>query len=194
MDAGAEVLDEDGGDGERDEGEEGQLGADAVHEGQRGGHEDDGVGAVHDGGAEELADGVEVVGGAGHDVAGAMGVVVAGRLAFEVGEDVVAEVELDLAGGSDDDLAGDVEEDGGERGDEEDAEGVEDDLLLGDAVAHVVDGVADDEGDEDLEDVVEDDRDPAPGEVLPVAPEVGVERPESFKHVVMIATFELDES
>ena len=42
---------------------------------------------------------------------------------------------------------------------------MEDDLLLGDAVAHVVDGVADDERDEDLDDVVEDDRDPAPGEV-----------------------------
>ncbi len=111
MDAVAEVLDEDGGGGQRDEGEEGQLGADAVHEGQRGGHEDDGVGAVHDGGAEELADGVEVVGGAGHDVAGAVGVVEDGGLAFEIGEEIVAEVELDLAGGSDDDLAGDVEED-----------------------------------------------------------------------------------
>ena len=85
--------------------------------------EDDGVGAVHDGRAEELADGVEVVGGAGHDVAGAVGVVEAGRLAFEVGEEVVAEVELDLAGGADDDLAGDVEEDGGERGDEREGGG-----------------------------------------------------------------------
>ncbi len=37
VDAVAEVLDEDGGDGQRDEGEEGQLGADAIHEGQRGG-------------------------------------------------------------------------------------------------------------------------------------------------------------
>ncbi len=76
------------------------------------------VGGVHDGRAEELADGVEVVGGAGHDVAGAVGVVEAGGLAFEVGEEVVAEVELDLARGADDDLAGDVEEDGGEGGDE----------------------------------------------------------------------------
>ena len=75
------------------------------------------VGGVHDGRAEELADGVEVIGGARHDVAGAVGVVEAGRLAFEVGEEVVAEVELDLARGADDDLAGDVEEDRGERGD-----------------------------------------------------------------------------
>ncbi len=57
-----------------------------------------------------------------------------------------------------------------------------DDLLLGDAVAHVVDGVADDEGEHDLDDVVEDDGHPTPGEVFPVAPEVGVEWPKFFKH------------
>ena len=130
VDAGAEVLDEDRGHRQRNEGEEGQLGADAIHEGQRGRGEDDGVRAVHDRWAEEHADRVEVVGGARHDVAGAMGVVVAGRLAFEVGEDVVAEVELDLARGSDDDLAGDVEEDGGECGDEEEDAGVVEGSLL----------------------------------------------------------------
>ena len=37
VDAVAEVLHEDGGDGQRDEGEERELGADAEHEGQRGG-------------------------------------------------------------------------------------------------------------------------------------------------------------
>ena len=50
------------------------------------------------------------------------------------------------------------------------------DLGFGDAVLHVVDGVADDDGDEDFDDVVEDDRDPAPGEMLPISPEVGCER------------------
>ena len=164
VDAVAEVLDEDRGGGHGDEGEERQLGADAVHEGQRGGHKDDSVGAVHDRWAEELADGVEVVGGAGHDVARAVGVVEDGRLAFEVAEEIVTEVELDLAGGADDDLAGDVEEDGGECGDEEEAEAVKEDFLLGDAVLHVVDGVADDGGDEHLDDVVKNGRNPAPGE------------------------------
>ncbi len=80
---------------------------------------------VHDGRAEQLADGGEVVGGAGHDVAGAVGVVEGGGLALEVGEEIVAEVEFDLARGADDDLAGDVEEEGGEDGDAEQAEGVE---------------------------------------------------------------------
>ena len=146
VDALAEGLDEDGGERQRDEGAERELRADADHEGQRRGGEDDGVGRVHDGRAEELADGVEVVGGAGHDVAGAVGVVEAGGLAFEVGEEVVAEVELDLARGADDDLAGDVEEDGRERGDQQQAQRVVDDLGLGDAVLHVVDGMADESG------------------------------------------------
>ena len=48
-----------------------------------------------------------------------------------------------------------------------------DDLGFGDAVPHVVDGVADDDRDQHLDDVVEDDGDAAPGEILPVAPEVG---------------------
>jgi len=174
VDAIAEVLDEDRGGRHGNEGEEGELGADAVHEGQRGGHEDDGVGAVHDGGAEELADGVEVVGGAGHDVAGAVGVKEDGRLALEVAEEVVAEIEFDLAGGTDDDLAGDVEEDGGEGGDEQDAEAVVEDFLLGDAVLHVVDGVTDDGGEEDFDDVVKNGRNPTPGERFPISPEVGV--------------------
>jgi hypothetical protein len=56
------------------------------------------------------------------------------------------------------------------------------DLGFGDAVLHVVDGVADDDGDEHLDGVVEDDRDPTPGEVLPVSPEVGYERFKSFQH------------
>jgi hypothetical protein len=96
-----------------------------------------------------------------------------GRLALEVAEEIVAEVELDLAGGSDDDLAGDVEEDSRESGDEQEAEAVEEDLLLGDAVLHVVDGVADDGGEKYLDYVVKNSRNPAPGERFPVSPEVG---------------------
>ncbi len=58
------------------------------------------------------------------------------------------------------------------NGDDEEAEGVVDDFGLGEAVLHVVDGAADDERDENLDDVIEDDRYAAPGEALPVAPEV----------------------
>src|ERR1700748_641402 len=159
MDAVAEVLNEHRGDGQRNKGEEGEAGADAIHEGQRGGGEDDGVGAVHDRGGEGAADGVEVVGGARHDVASAVGVIEAGSLAFEVAEEVVAEIELDLARGPDDDLPGDVEEYGGQGCDNKQAKGVMDDFGFCDAVLHVIDGVADDDGNEDLDGVVEDDCD-----------------------------------
>ncbi len=101
-----------------------------------------------------------------------MGVVEVRGLPCQIGEEVVAEVELDLTRGPDDDLASDVEKDGGQSGDQEEAQGMVEDLGLGEAVLHVVDGVADDEGEEDFDDVVEDDRDPAPGERLPVSPEV----------------------
>ena len=95
------------------------CGLSADHVRQRGGGEDDGVGAVHDGRAEQLAHGVQVVGRPRHDVAGAVLLEEARRLRFEVREEVVAEVELDLARGSDDDLPRDVEECSGDGGDAE---------------------------------------------------------------------------
>ena len=124
MDALAEGLHQHRRERQRADGAQRQLRADADHERQRGRGEDEAVGRVHDGRAEQLADGVQVVGGARHDVAGAVGVVEAGGLALEVGEEVVAQVELDLARGADDDLARDVEEDGGERGDQQQAQRV----------------------------------------------------------------------
>jgi hypothetical protein len=93
-----------------------------------------------------------------------MGVVEDGGLTLEIGEEIIAEVELDLAGGSDDDLAGDVEEDCGERGDEQEAEGMMEDYTLREVALHVVNGVADDGWEQHFDDVVENDRNPAPGE------------------------------
>lgn len=50
------------------------------------------------------------------------------------------------------------------------------DLFLGQAVAQVVDGVADHDGEKDFECVIEDGGDPTPGEAFPVSPEVRGER------------------
>ena len=104
-----------------------------------------------------------------------MGVVEAGGLLFEVAEEIVAEVELDLARGADDDLPVEIEEDGARDGDEQkklclmgDAGGIE-------AAAHVIDGDADDERDEDLGAVVQERGEAAPGEAGPVPLEVGRE-------------------
>ena len=70
-----------------------------------------------------------------------------------------------------------------QRRDEEQAERVIEDFGFGDAVLHVIDGVADDERQENLNDVIEDDRYPTPGEILPISPEVGNERSKFFKHI-----------
>ena len=72
--------------GSGSEGAERQPRADAPHEDQRADGEDDRVRGVHDGRAEQHADGVEVVGGAGHDVAGPSALVVGVGRAFEVSE------------------------------------------------------------------------------------------------------------
>lgn len=50
-----------------------------------------------------------------------------------------------------------------------------DDLLLSYSVTHVVDGMADNGGEQDFDGVVEQNGDPTPGEILPVSPEVWVE-------------------
>ena len=67
------------------------------------------------------------------------------------------------------------------------------DLFLREVMFHVVDGVADDERDEDFDDVVEDGRDPAPGEMLPISPEVGCERLQFVKHIWLRQSFRSDE-
>ena len=133
-------------------------------------------------GTEELADGVEVVGGAGHDVAGAVGLVERGGLALEIGEDVVAEVVFDFAGGADDDLAGDVEEDAGDGREADELGGVKKDFVRGGGVAEVVDGLADNNGKDGAYGVVDDDGDAAPGELVPVTPKVGEEGAEAIEH------------
>ena len=168
--------------GERDEGDEGEPRAEAIHLGQRGEHEQKRIGRVHDGRAEKLADGGEVVGGAGHDVAGAVGLVELGGLALEVGEDVVAEVELDFSRGADEHLSGGVERDAGEGGEAEQREAVHEDAVRGGVVLHVVDRVAYDGRHGDFDEVVEHGRDAAAGEVLPVAPEVGGEGFQAVEH------------
>ncbi len=183
VDAGAEVLDEDGGEGQRDEGEEAS-----------------GAGLMRS--MKGSAAAVKTMVLAEYMMAGPRSwrtalrsLVVrammspvrwrwknSGGWRFEVGEEVVAEVELDLAGGADDDLAGEVEEDGGDDGDGKQAEGVVLDLGGGEAVLHVLDGVADEQRDHGLGGVVDDERETAPGEAPPVAAEVGEERSEAGEH------------
>jgi hypothetical protein len=144
VNAAAEILDDDAGDGQRQKGVEGQLGADGEHETQSAGGEDDGVGRVHDSGAEQHPDGEEVVGGAGHNVTRAIALVVGVREAFEVREQVVAQIELDIAGDADDYPARQKLEDSLGQRDGDDEQGVGEQFLAGHAGLKIVDGAAED--------------------------------------------------
>ena len=182
VNACAEVLHEHGREGQRHEREERQARAGADHVRQRRGGEDDGVGAVHDGRAEQLANGAEVVGRPRHDVAGAVLLEEAGRLRFEVREEVVAEVELDFARSSDDDLPLNVEERAGDGGDGDEFERGVGDRRGCQVVLHVVDGMADDDGHKRLGRVVDDEREEAPGEAPPVTAEVREQGAQALQH------------
>ena len=158
MDAAAEVLDDDAGDGQGQEGDQRELGADGQHEDEGSDGEDQGVGRIHDGGAEQHADGVEVVGGAGHDVAGAVALVVGVGETLKVGEEVVAEVEFDVSADADDYVAGEELEDAFEEGDADDEQAIGEELLAGDAGVESVDGATDDLREKDPDAVVEENR------------------------------------
>ena len=176
MNAAAKILDEDAGDGEGSEGDQRELGADGEHEAEGAGGEDERVGRVHDGRAEEHADGVEVVGGAGHDVAGAVALVVGVGEALEVGEEVVAEIEFDVARDADNDVAGEELEDAFEEGDGDQEERVGEQLFAGDAGVEGIDGAADDLREKDPDPVIEENADAPEKQAEPVPFEVGNER------------------
>src|SRR5208282_385298 len=142
VNAAAEILYDDAGNGQRQKSVEGQLGADGEHEAESAGGEDDGVGRVHDGGAEQHPDRVQVVGGAGHNVARAVALVVGVGEALKVREQVVAQIEFDIARDSDDHPARQKLEDSLDQSDGDDKQGVGEKLLAGDPGVQIVDGAA----------------------------------------------------
>ena len=154
VNAASEILDDDAGDGQREKGEQGELGADGEHEEQRSGGEDDGIGGVHDGRTEQHADGVEIVGGAGHDVAGAVALVVGVGEALQVLEQVVAQIEFDIAGDADDDPARQKLEDAFDEGDGDYEQGVGQEFLAGYTGVKIVDRAAQDLREEDPDSVI----------------------------------------
>ena len=149
VDAAAESLDHDADGGQRQERVEREPGADGDHEGQRARGVDDGVRRVHDRGAEQHADRVQVIGGARHDVAGAMALVVGVGKAFETREQIVAQIELDVARDADDDPASEELEDSFGDRDGEQHSGIEQKFVAGYAGVEVVGSAAEDEREED---------------------------------------------
>ena len=82
----AELLHYDRSNGQRDKSEQRKARADADHEWKRGDSEKNRVEAVHDGRAEYLANGRQIVRRAGHDVARAVRLVEGRRLTLKVGK------------------------------------------------------------------------------------------------------------
>ena len=72
VNAAAEVLHQDTGQGHGRQRHESEIRADAQHEKQRENAQEDGVGAVHESRAEQHAHRIQIVGHAGHDVAGSV--------------------------------------------------------------------------------------------------------------------------
>ena len=106
-------------------------------------------------GPSSIADGVQIVGGAGHDVAGAVALVVGVGEAFEVGEQIVAQIEFDVAGNADDHPARQKLEDSFGQRDGDDEQGVGEKFLAGDAGVQIVDGAAQNLRKEDPDAVIE---------------------------------------
>ena len=105
MNAASEILNHYADYGKRQKSVEGQFRTDGQHERQRAGREYDRVRRIHDGGAQQHAHGIEIIGRPRHYVAGAHALVVRVRKAFKMVEEVVAQVELNVAGNADDDPA-----------------------------------------------------------------------------------------
>ncbi len=91
MNAASESLNHNAHQRQREKGVEREPGTDRDHEGERARGIDERVGRIHDGGAEQHTDRVQVVGGARHDVARPMALVVGVRQAFESLKKIVAE-------------------------------------------------------------------------------------------------------
>ena len=144
--------------------------------------EQDRIGAVHDGRAEQHAHGVEVVGEAGHDVAGAIALIEAGILLFQVAEQVVAKVELDFAGDADENPSLRVEEHAFDQADCDQSADQEQQLAVGDAHTQPVDGFLEDLGEEDIDAVGAHNAQAAPHVTPFVSAHVGEEGAQIAKH------------
>ena len=157
------------------------LGLIRDHEDERAGGEDERVGRIHDGRAEQHAHGVQVVGGARHDVAGAGALVEAGVEGFEMAEEIVAQVELDLARDADHDPAGEELKDAFAYGDGNQQPAPGEQFPVSDTAVQIVNDALDEARGLHHDSVGAEDREGAGHKTLPVLFHVWEERPELGK-------------
>ena len=171
------VLNDDAGNGQRQEGKECQLGADPEHVEQRKCREDDGVGRIHDRRTQEVTNRAEIIRRLGHDVARAIALVEAIRKPLQMREQIVAQIELDVTGNANHDPASQELKDalGNEDGDNQ--RSVKEEFVAGDAgVNKVVGRAAENEWIANRDAVSQQDAKPAQYKTAPVALQIGDER------------------
>ena len=184
MNASAESLDHDAHRRQRQERVKREPGTDGDHEGQRARGVDEGVGRVHDGGAEQHADRVQVVGGARHNVAGAVTLVVGVRKDFQTREQIVAQVELYVARDADHDPAGEELEDSLGDGDGKQHCRVEKQFVPSYSFMQIVGSLAEHQRKEDPDAVREKDAECARGVTPAVAFQIRQQRAQTLRQHV----------
>ena len=178
----AKILDHDAHHRQRKKSIESQPRTDRDHEGQSPSRVHHGIGRIHDGGAKQHPDGVQVVGSAGHDVAGAVALVVGERKTLQMLEQIVAQVKLNFARNADHDPTRQKLKDSLERRDGQQQACIEQQLVTGDALAQIVRCTADYQGKQDPDAVREENADRARRVTPAVAFEVRQERAQVLGH------------
>ena len=142
MNPAPKVLNDDAGNGQRQEGKERQLGANPEHVIQGECREDDRVRRIHDRRTQEVTNGAQIIRRLSHDVARAIALVERVGKTFQVREQIVTQIELDVAGNANDDPAGQELKDalGDEDGDNQ--RSVKEEFVAGDASMNKVVGRA----------------------------------------------------
>src|SRR5262249_40598884 len=138
--------------------------------------EHDGIGRIHDRGAQQVADGVQVIGGLGHDVAGAVALVVGVGEALQVREQVISQVELDVARNTDDHPPGQKLKDTLGKCDTDDHQRIGEQFRTSHALIESVYCFANDLGEENPDAVIEQDADSPQQEAAAIALQIGDER------------------
>ncbi len=137
---------------------------------------EEGLGEVHDAGAEHHADGVEIVGGARHDVAGAVFRVEVLRERDDMGEQIVAQIELDVARQADEDDAHPILKNSLDHREQHDQRGEFEDQRKAKAFHQRIDAAADGQWQRGLHDIGQQQRAHAERHAAPVLPEIGPHR------------------
>ena len=139
VDLSTEILHHDAHHGQGQKSIECEPRADGEHEDQRPRSKHDSIGRIHDGGAEQHSDSIQVIGGSRHDVASAGALVVGITESFQMSKQIIAQIELNVAGDADYNPAGEELKDALNTSHRNQQRGIEEQLPLGHPQVQIVD-------------------------------------------------------